>query len=955
MWKSGGDADRTLEVDITAHEQDRSFTFSLIQGGLRDKKKQVLDEVTYRNLSMALNELTDPTGAPAPESFVDFGSLLFDVVLPEPIQLALLKHDGPLVFSTQELSLAWELLCADSRFLSLTHPFSRKLPMQEMMFGELLGGPSPGAPEEPPAALIIANPTGDLPESVEEAEEVRAIFEQHDVDCDILIGPAQCTHLNIMARHMRRRAYRFIHLSCHARYLDDQETSAIQLADGRMIMAQELQRTFKGEPVVFLNSCWSAKESGKSGETRQHIGSNVVRTLNDAFTAGNRSGHARAIIGSMWWIADTVGRGLAGRFYSEVLQGHSLGKALQLARLHVSEAVDDPALWSTYVLFGDPNLKFHSVSETPSPEESSAPVEPADSAPATASIPGDTSMPADDGPSKAATEFSHKKDTSDRERSGADLFRSSSGKLPWSDDVRAAFVGAMASMSIMKWKIFSTVHLVLGLTYVENGLVARALERKDIEPRLARRALRELFSRNAPSDDTDDKWEISDNLGSILATSRRLAEEQGRSDVSEANVVGALLEHTEAGGLMLLTCLEIDQEELAADIRSEIEKGPRSQLVKRDGGENNGQPDTQTASVSGITTEENTGTSTVNADMMLPSGELDTSLFHSEALAALEEASLLAYRSYWPDLRSPHIFLGILNRPGSRLAVHMQKTGVSSPEAIATTFLASLTGQYPIDARVRPPRLHREFLSENTLAVLREAQQRASAKNHPTVCESDLLEAILQNPSNIITSTFLKAGIQPERLQLPDEAPPDPLRKTSPKPKSEPFEEADALPMGTSGEVGGKSQKSEAALALIQRSTADGVEWLVQWNTAWEQYHFVGGHRNPGESYRDCLLREIEEELHVSPSQCLVGESPRYHLEFLAASERTQTDTHYLLKVFDVTLMDSTLQDVLTRGENRWISAAEIENGRTQDGRVVASNVQRVWQQHRSSGGSHAP
>lgn len=731
MWQQAGVSGRTLEVDITAHEQDRSFTFSLIRGGLQDKKQQKLDRETYEQLTLALGHLTDPSRTPSPDSFVDFGSLLFDVVLPEAIQLALLKHDGPLVFSTQELSLAWELLCAEGRFLSLTNPFSRKLPMQELVFDEILGEPTAAAQEDSVAALIVANPAGDIPEAAEEAEEIREIFQSQGVECECLIGPAECSFMNIMAR-LRKRPFRFIHLACHAMYLEEQETSAIILADGGKITAQAFQRTFKGEPLVFLNSCWSAMETAQSGRShgrQNHSGSAVVRTLNEAFCTGNRSGHARAVVGSMWWINDRVARGLAATFYSEVLSGHSLGDSLQRARVHVSRMVDDPAYWSNYVMFGDPNLQI--VRADAAQPADGADAEVADGRESVARSAATENTRQNSEPAADTTPEPAPGDAPPDDGRGL-----SEDGIPWSDDARAVFVGAMASMTAMKWKIFSTVHLVLGLTYLEDGLISRALQRSDLEPAVARRALRELFSRNAPSNDSDADWEVSDNLSSILSTARRRARAHSLREITEASLVEALLAQKEAGGLMLLTCLDIDLEKLAADVASHSRNGVTQPLDDR-----------------------------TDAELFCPSGDLNRELFSEDALAALEEAVQSAYRTYWPDLRNPHILMGLINRRGSRLAMHISENQLADPNAVATAFMAAVLRKQSLNAALRPPRLHIEFLSENALKTLREAWRLITADGRRVIREADLLAGMLNDSEGFIVASLAQMGISPIDLK----------------------------------------------------------------------------------------------------------------------------------------------------------------------------------------------
>lgn len=147
---------------------------------------------------------------------------------------------------------------------------------------------------------------------------------------------------------------------------------------------------------------------------------------------------------------------------------------------------------------------------------------------------------------------------------------------------------------------------------------------------------------------------------------------------------------------------------------------------------------------------------------MLPNGALNQGLFEADAWSACEEAALMAYRSHWAELRSPHLFLGILNRRGSKLAKHLAAVLTIDANQLATTLLVALA-RNP-DASLRPPKLNREFLSENALLVLRKAHELAQGRQAPQIKERDLLEAIVTIPSNIITLSLRQSGIDPSKL-----------------------------------------------------------------------------------------------------------------------------------------------------------------------------------------------
>lgn len=725
MWQTEPSDARTIWMDITA--RDRNFTFSLfgLGGGVLQKASHEISESTYENLMLALGELTDTERSPEPDAFGNFGSLLFDVALPLEIQLKLLKHEGSLVFSTHELSLPWELLQANERFLSIKHAVSRQLPTLNRIGEELIGyQPMNVQNASDQAVLLIADPAGDLPGAAEEADELRMIFENAGVHCDALIGPKECTYQNVMAARLGKKPYRVIHFSGHAQSLEQDGASAILLAGGRKIMAQEIQRVFKGEPLVFLNACWSAMNDSSTGANARQAssGSNIVRTLTEAFMVGNRAGRARAIIGSMWWIADDVARGLAGCFYQEMLAGHPLGEALRRARQQVSNRVTDPALWSTYVLFGDPHQRFLlNTGDTPTAagKDPEPVVEPPKNAEHGAGSEKRASgrpdlvvgPPEDESPDPVVIP-----------KPAADV---TDGDLPWSDDMRAAFVGAMAAMQAMNWSCFSTVHLVLGLTYIDKGLISKSLEDAEVNPTAARRALRELFTIR-DSDRNPAESIVSDNLQKCFETAQLAARAANASEVTEVNVVAAMLERSDAGGTMLLQCMGIDLEKLKRQI----------------GG-----------TVGGISPRD---------DLLLPDGNLNLDWFDADSRAALEEATLMAYRSYWADLRSPHLFLGVLNRRRSRLAQHLIALQLVDPNPFATSLLASLTNRP--DASIRQPKLHREFLSENALLTLRTARDIADREDRHAISETDILSAILGNESNAITATLRKAGLVPQSL-----------------------------------------------------------------------------------------------------------------------------------------------------------------------------------------------
>jgi ADP-ribose pyrophosphatase YjhB (NUDIX family) len=138
-------------------------------------------------------------------------------------------------------------------------------------------------------------------------------------------------------------------------------------------------------------------------------------------------------------------------------------------------------------------------------------------------------------------------------------------------------------------------------------------------------------------------------------------------------------------------------------------------------------------------------------------------------------------------------------------------------------------------------------------------------------------------------------------------------------------------------------RRSTAAIALI-RSDSNGQNlWLAQWNARWNAYHFVGGHKRATETFRDCLLREVAEELKlVYQSDYHAPKKPCRSVEHRAWSHRTKAETHYVMKLFHVKLAPCALFKVASNLGNRWLIEAEIEAGQTRDGQSVSPTMKRL-------------
>jgi 8-oxo-dGTP pyrophosphatase MutT (NUDIX family) len=117
--------------------------------------------------------------------------------------------------------------------------------------------------------------------------------------------------------------------------------------------------------------------------------------------------------------------------------------------------------------------------------------------------------------------------------------------------------------------------------------------------------------------------------------------------------------------------------------------------------------------------------------------------------------------------------------------------------------------------------------------------------------------------------------------------------------------------------------------------------WLAQWNEKWKSFNFIGGHKEESESFRECIVREIEEELHIVPGRDFsIDNEPLSHLEYGAWSESAGAETQYCMELFDITLhCDIPTFPMNETSPNRWLSEQEIRENRCSDGKVVSKTM----------------
>lgn len=284
------------------------------------------------------------------------GQLLYNRFFPEPLQRALhmLPAGATITLISNEQELPWELAHDGETYLALKYCMARQLPLGQPT-------PQPRAVRQSArsSALLIGNPTGDLPNSSQEIETLARWIEAHTGARPPHILLRTRAAKEAVLREMASGAYDLIHYSGHATFVPGApEQSGLILAHEQILTAAEIRQHLTGRPIIFLNGCGTAQTAAptQQGAEPAYLGQ-VVQGMAAAFVEAG----AQAFIGSLWPISTAGPADFALHFYRAVLQGASLTYALHQTRIATQQANPVDPLWASYVLYGDPDQRLFKI------------------------------------------------------------------------------------------------------------------------------------------------------------------------------------------------------------------------------------------------------------------------------------------------------------------------------------------------------------------------------------------------------------------------------------------------------------------------------------------------------------------------------------------------------------------------------------------------------------------
>lgn len=328
------------QKDITStirHYSQLSLSFIQIQELCQDvtavlnkaDKKNVLDSSSMCNLKKT-------------------GHLLWDHLFTKSIKnrlKAVLSRDLVLSLDEELISIPWELLYDGEDFLCLKFNLGRVVrskeqhsPMQYRSSGENV------------KMLILADPTNDLKSAYLEGIEIKNQFQRKKNEIRIDFKGIRIDTLYVKKN---LRDYDIVHFAGHCEYdRNDFKRNGWLLSDGRFT-AQDilvLGESLSLPSLVFSNACYSA-------EVKPDLMDADYQTKTYSLASAFLFSGVRHYIGTIRKVEDPISLIFAKEFYTQLINGNSVGQCMRQGRLKlIKEYGDNAVSWASYLLYGDTNF-----------------------------------------------------------------------------------------------------------------------------------------------------------------------------------------------------------------------------------------------------------------------------------------------------------------------------------------------------------------------------------------------------------------------------------------------------------------------------------------------------------------------------------------------------------------------------------------------------------------------
>lgn len=206
--------------------------------------------------------------------------------------------------------------------------------------------------------LLVVDPTNDLPGADKEGKLLKALLSQLSGVRLEELRKEQATRPALLSAFSSGR-YDVIHYAGHA-FFDaiNPERSGLLCHGKTRLTGADLAGLANLPTLVFFNACESARVRGEAVVDGNPAPAKEQRqTLRDTtgFAEAFLRGGIANFLGTYWPVRDDAAETFAGRFYQEILQGQTLGDALQTGREEVRKVTSSKD-WADYIFYGNPDF-----------------------------------------------------------------------------------------------------------------------------------------------------------------------------------------------------------------------------------------------------------------------------------------------------------------------------------------------------------------------------------------------------------------------------------------------------------------------------------------------------------------------------------------------------------------------------------------------------------------------
>jgi hypothetical protein len=284
------------------------------------------------------------------ETLETFGSQLASMVINESVARGLVEmrdyhlivvHDAP------SARIPWETVSLEGWFPSGAAGLSRRYAAADLSVAKWSEQRRLGQTLE---MLLIVDPTLDLIGAAEEGERIKEVFPAGSAVRITEIAGQSATRPTLLAA-LKSGKYDVIHYAGHAFFDPELPSRSGILCHGREVLSgADLAGVGSLPALLFFNACESGRvrrgdeKKDQALDIRKRLDRNVG--LAEAFLRGG----AANFVGTYWPVGDSPAKIFASTFYTSVLEGEPIGKALQAGRVAVRDigSVD----WVDYIHYG---------------------------------------------------------------------------------------------------------------------------------------------------------------------------------------------------------------------------------------------------------------------------------------------------------------------------------------------------------------------------------------------------------------------------------------------------------------------------------------------------------------------------------------------------------------------------------------------------------------------------